>query len=87
MNFYVTTPTKTYEFDSGFEVYIFDIGTMHEFEGDELIKYVSFVSELYLKDNNHTPLGHLCDYVAEHWEEVQKLDRRDILNNFYDSII
>lgn len=86
MSFYVTTPAKTYEFDSGFEVYIFDHGIMNGLEGEDLIKYISFVSDLYLKDNNPTPLGHLCDYVAQHWEDVQKLDRYETLSNFYDSI-
>lgn len=84
--FYVIVNDKTYEFESGAEVYIFDAGRLNGVAEDKLMDYVAFVKWLYLKDQNPTPLGHICDYIAEHWEEVQSLDKWTILENFYDSI-
>ena len=77
---------KTYEFDSGTKAYIFDAGTINGVKEDNLLNYVELIYYLYLKDQNPTPLGHLCDYIAEHWEEVQKLDKWTILENFYETL-
>lgn len=77
---------KTYEFDSGTKAYIFDAGTINGVEEDKLLNFVEFVHYLYLKDQNPTPLGNLCDYIAEHWDEVQKQDKWTILENFYETL-
>lgn len=78
---------KTYEFDSGTKAYIFDAGTINSVKEDNLLEFVEFVHYLYLKDQNPTPLGHLCDYIAEHWSKgVQYLDKWTILEEFYDSL-
>jgi hypothetical protein len=77
---------KTYEFDSGSKAYIFDAGTLNGVEDNKLLDFVEFVHYLYLKDQNPTPLGHLADYIAEHWDEVQGLDKWTILENFYETL-
>lgn len=78
--------SKTHEFTSGTPAYIFYVGTLNNVPEDKLLEYVSFVEWLYFKDCNPTPLGKLCDYIAEHWEEVQELDKWTILDDFYSSI-
>ena len=77
---------KTYEFNSGVQAYIFDVGTLNGFPEDKLIKFVGFVEWLYIKDSNPTPVGHLADYIAEHWDEVQELDKWAILDKFYATV-
>lgn len=77
---------ETYEFDSGTKAYIFDAGTINGVEDDKLLNYVEFVHYLYLKDQNPTPLGHLADYIAEHWDKVQKLDKWTVLEEFYETL-
>lgn len=79
---------KTYEFDAGAKVMIFDYGLNNNMDKKSihtLLRYVDFVYELYLKDDNPTPLGTLCDYIAENWKKVtnSKLSRSDILDKFY----
>lgn len=76
---------KTYEFRNGSEAYIFDIGTLNDFPEDKLLEYVSFVEWIYSKTDGPTPLGHLCDYIAQHWDEVQELDKWAILDRFYET--
>lgn len=77
---------KTYEFMSGVQAYIFDVGTLNGIPEEKLLDFTEFVYWLYIKDQNPTPLGHLADYIAEHWEEVQGLDKWEILEGFYNSI-
>lgn len=77
---------KTYEFPGGAQAYIFDVGTLNGIPEDKLLKYTEFVYWLYIKDQNPTPLGHLADYIAEHWDEVQGLDKWTILEEFYHSL-
>lgn len=48
-----------------------------------LKEYVALVYELYLSDNNDTPLGKLCDYIAQHWKKLQNKGRYEILDEFY----
>lgn len=83
MKFYVKHNGKEYEFDSGAECLIFDYGNYHDIPESEIMTYVNLVHNLYLKDNNPTPLGHLCDYVAENWEDVLGKDKWEILGDFY----
>lgn len=78
---------KTYEFDSGTKACIFDAGVLNGVDEDKLLEFVEFVHYLYLKDQNPTPLGHLCDYIAEHWDKgVQYLDKWTILEEFYETL-
>ena len=78
---------KTYEFNSGAEAYIFDVGILNGVKEDILLEYVGFVHMLYLKDQNPTPLGHLADYVAENWDKgVMYLDKWTVLEEFYSSL-
>lgn len=77
---------KTYEFSGGCQAYIFDVGTLNGVEEHRLLEFVEFVYWLYIKDQNPTPLGHLADYIAENWEEVQGLDKWTILENFYETL-
>ncbi len=46
-------------------------------------QYVALVYELYLSDSNDTPLGKLCDYVAQHWKKLKNKGTYEILNDFY----
>ena len=84
--FFVEQNNKRYEFESGAEVYIFDLGCFNGVPEERIFKYVSFVHDLYLKDQNYTPLGKLADYVAENWEKIQDKTRYDILSDFYISL-
>lgn len=78
---------KTYEFDSGTKALIFDAGVLNGVEDNKLLNFVEFVHYLYLKDQNPTPLGHLCDYIAENWDKgVQYLDKWTVLEEFYSSL-
>ncbi len=78
---------KTYEFNSGVQAYIFDVGTLNGMPEENLLEYTEFVYWLYIKDQNPTPLGHLADYIAEHWDKgVQYLDKWTIFEEFYATI-
>ena len=57
-----------------------------KYDMQTLIKYVYFIYQLYQKDDNPTPLGKLCDYVAENWENVENMSRSAVLNQFYNSL-
>lgn len=79
---------KVYEFNTGIKVMIFEYGLNNNMDRKSvhtLLRYVEFVYELYLKDDNPTPLGTLCDYIAENWRKMTdpKLTRSDILEKFY----
>ena len=78
--------SRTYEFVNGVQAYIFDAGTINGVEDDKLFEFVKFVYWLYIKDKNPTPLGHLCDYIAAHWDEVQALEKCAILEAFYETL-
>ena len=43
MNIQVTHDGKTYNFENGAEVFIFDIGICHEMPDNQLVAYVSLV--------------------------------------------
>lgn len=81
---------NTLHFSSGVQVFIFDYGIENnvdeKYDMQTLIKYVYFIYQLYQKDDNPTPLGKLCDYVAENWENVENMSRSDVLNQFYSSL-
>lgn len=53
--------------------------------GDALLA-VGVGMEMYLKDSNSTPLGHLSDYVGKHFERLSKMDSRwHMLEDFYNN--
>lgn len=88
VKFQVIYKGESYEFDSGAKLMIFDYGLSNDMDKKSvhtLLRYVDFVYELYLKDDNPTPLGTLCDYIAENWKKFRytNLDRSDILEKFY----
>ena len=78
-----------FEFDSGSKCLILDYSLLNCFaydrNWDEILEYVELVNQIYLKDDNATPLAELAEYVAENWDEIHDNDytRREILNNFY----
>ena len=82
MNIQVTHDGKTYNFENGAEVFIFDIGICHELPDNQLIAFVSLVYECYLKDINDTPLGKFSDFVAMEWDRLKSLSLYDILTEF-----
>lgn len=86
MKFYVEDNGKRHEFESGSEVYIYDIVCLNGILEKDAMKYVSFIHDLYLKDQNPTPLGKLADYVCENWDLIQGKDRWEILSDFYDTL-
>lgn len=90
ISFQVTYNNKNYTFEFGSEVYIFHTGIYNKIDKKysikELLNYVRLVHECYLKDTNRTPLGELCDYVAQHWKKLKKKGRYEILEEFYSAI-
>lgn len=87
----VSYKNHTFNFASGVQSFIFDCGVENNFDKkydiQTLIKYVYFVYQLNQKDDNPTPLGKLCDYVAQNWEIVENMNRSDILEQFYNTFI
>ena len=80
---------KIYNFEHGYETYIFCAAVNNEFDKthpDELKDFIFLVGECYLKDSNQTPLGALSDYMAENWDKIKHLSRYDILEKFYDQL-
>ena len=72
---------KIYNFEHGYETYIFCAAVNNEFDKthpDELKDFIFLVGECYLKDSNQTPLGALSDYIAENWDKIKHLSRYDI---------
>lgn len=86
----VTYKDKEYNFDFGSQAYIFHTGIYNNMDKrysvKQLLQYVSLIQTCYLSDNNRTPLGELCDYVAKHWKRIKSMGRYDILDEFYDYI-
>ncbi len=77
---------KIYNFEHGYEAFIFCAAINNEFNKthpSELKAFVLLAGECYLKDSNHTPLGELSDFMAENWNEIKDLSRFDILDKFY----
>ena len=75
---------KTYTFQYGSEVYIFDTGLFNGIRSPKkLLEYVNLVESCYLKDSNRTPLGALADYIAQNWKLVKNLPLYDIWDMFY----
>lgn len=82
---------STFNFASGVQTFIFDYGVENnideKYDIQTLVKYVYFIYQLYQKDDKPTPLGKLCDYVAENWENVENMSRSDVLKQFYNNLI
>ncbi len=87
IHFYVNYNNNIYKFETGIETMIFDYGISNDFDSKYSFKtlneYIALVKELYFSDDNPTPLGHLCDYVAKHWKKVRNKNIYEILNEFY----
>ena len=86
IEFKVIYNDKSYAFEYGSEAYIFHTGIYNDMEMygiDELLKYVTFVQNCYLKDSNRTPLGSLADYIAQNWESVKNKNHYSVLADFY----
>lgn len=87
LTFHVNYDNQIYTYNSGTEAMIFDYGVNNDLDrkyGFKALKeYVALVYELYLSDSNDTPLGKLCDYVAQNWKKLKAKDRYDILEEFY----
>jgi len=68
------------------KTYNFDCGAAAAHDERTLLDYIELVRECYVKDDNPTPLGHLADFIAENWDKVDLLTRREILTLFYEEI-
>lgn len=86
MKFYVKHNGKDYEFECGAKCHIFECGAYNDIPKDKLLEYVEFVYWLYLKADGPIALGHLSDYIAENWDDVQGKDKWEILDGFYMSL-
>ena len=90
MKIIIEHKNKTYEFENGYHAYIFDNAIENDFDvihGEEnLLNFVYRVGECYLKDHNHTPLGHLTDFMAQNWNDIKELGRYEILDKFYEQL-
>lgn len=90
LTFHVNYDNQIYTYKSGTEAMIFDYGVNNDLDrkhGMQALKeYVALVYELYLSDSNDTPLGKLCDYVAQHWKKLKSKSKYDILDEFYSKI-
>ena len=79
-----------YPFRFGSQAYIFHTGILNSLYDDHgidvLLRYISFVHQCYLSDDDRTPLGSLADYVAENWAVVRKKPCQEVLCEFYASI-
>lgn len=68
---------KQYNFQYGYEAYIFDCAMSNDFDkthtDDELKEFICCVADCYLKDCNQTPLGYLTDFMAIHWNMLKRL--------------
>ena len=85
----ITYKEKQYDFANGYEAYIFHHGILNNMDRKcvrKLLEYVSFVSDCYLKDNNKTPLGELCDFIANQWKTIKGMSRIEVLDKFYSYI-
>ncbi len=76
-------------FNFGSEAYIFHTtlyNNMHKnYCLDEVLRYVTFVHDCYIDDDNQAPLGSLCDYIAQRWNKVKNRNSRNVLREFYSS--
>ena len=53
---------------------------------EEALSCAHLVQEMWLKDDNHTPVGHLCDYVAKNFKRLKNMSsRHDMLEDFYNN--
>lgn len=90
MNIAIEHNNKIYNFNLGYEAYIFDHAVSQGIDkkyGEKALKeFVCLVGDCYLKDTIPTPLGALSDYVAMNWKTVKELSRSDILEEFYDHL-
>lgn len=86
----ITYNDKIYAFEYGSQAYIFHTGIYNDMDEkygiDGLLEYVAKVHDCYLSDSYRTPLGELCDYAAENWNEIKPLGRYEILEKFYTEI-
>ncbi len=89
-NFFVTVDFdgEKYYFSNGSEAYIFHTAILNNLhrtlDRQGLFVYTNLVHDCLIKDDGHTPLGALADYVATHWQKVQYMPPREILRVFYD---
>ena len=83
----ITYKYDIYAFEYGSQAYIFHTGIYNDVYGkysiDGLLDYTALVLDCYLSDSNRTPLGELCDYIAERWNEIKDLGKYEILDKFY----
>ncbi len=83
----ITYKDDIYAFEYGSQAYIFHTGIYNDVDGkysiDGLLDYTALVLDCYLSDSNRTPLGELCDYIAERWNEIKDLGKYEILDKFY----
>lgn len=79
-----------FELEYGSEAYILDSAFWADmdkrYSKDELLAFVEKTHECYLKDDSHTPLGDLADYMAQNWEDLKEETSHNILNEFYSTL-
>ena len=66
---------KIYNFEHGYETYIFCAAVNNEFDKthpDELKDFIFLVGECYLKDSNQTPLGALSSIIPALFTRISR---------------
>lgn len=90
IHFYAEYKGKTYHFNGCSEPFIFQTGIYKgidtKYSEEELRRYISFTHSCYLKDTNETPLGALCEYIADHWKNVKNKGYYTVLEKFYEQL-
>ena len=66
--------------------FYYQMRSFNELTHKDAVLAASLAVDLYLKDQNPTPIGHLSDYVGKHFERLNTMDSRwDMLYDFYDN--
>ena len=55
----------------------------NELTHDDALIASDLAFNLYIKDNNATPIGHLSDFVGKHWRKLLEISYFDALDIFY----
>lgn len=90
IQFYAEYKGTIYHFHCSSEPFIFQTGIYKgidtKYGEEELRRYISFTHSCYLKDTNETPLGALCEYIANHWKKLKNQDYYTVLEKFYEQL-
>lgn len=64
---------KEHKFDMLFMIIYYNLQCNEDFKNlkeKEMERLICFIHDAYLKDNNNTDLGYICDKALEHKEQI-----------------